>query len=76
MGVSAEEVAQYTAERTTVLATLVGLPGYAQAVVAERDNIVAFAAIQAADEASLARERLISIIQGAIFMAARIIAVA
>lgn len=70
---STAEVAAYAAERTAILATLVGLQGYEQAVIAERDNVVLFAGLQAVEEASEIRLRILSIIQGALFMAAGLI---
>tara|TARA_R110000796_G_scaffold160859_1_gene277616 strand:+ start:511 stop:789 length:279 start_codon:yes stop_codon:yes gene_type:complete len=70
---STSEVAFYAAERTAILSTLVGLPGYAMAVEAERDNIIAFAGLKASEKSRESRIRFLGIIQGALFMAAGLI---
>lgn len=68
------EVALYAAQRTAVLATLVGLNGYEQAVIAERDNVALRAGLSAVSVADAARERLLGVIQGALFLGAQMLA--
>ena len=67
---STQEIAAYAAERTAVLAILVGQVGYAQAVVVERDNVALFAGLEAVSNADGFRDRLLGAIQGALFLAA------
>lgn len=71
---SVREIAAYAAERTRILATLVGLVGYPQAIVVERDNVALFAGLQAVSNADGLRDRLIGAIQGALAMAAAALA--
>lgn len=65
------EVALYAAERTAILATLIGQPGYELAVIAERDNVVLMSGLQAVDQADAVRQRIIGVIQGALFLGAQ-----
>ena len=67
---SGREVAAYAAERTAVLATLVGQVGYDQALIAERDSLALFAGLEAVDNADGLRDRILGALQGALFMAA------
>ncbi len=67
----AKEVAAYAAQRAAVLATLVGRPGYQQAVIAERDNVALFAGVSGVDKADAGQQRLIGIIQGALALGAK-----
>src|SRR5688500_10084803 len=66
----AKEVAQYMAERTAHLSTIVGEPGFEQALRAERNNIALKAGLKVADNAEAADQRLVGIIQGALSVAA------
>jgi hypothetical protein len=57
------EVAAYAAERAAHLATAAGQPGFAEAVVAERDNVVLYAAVHAAHAADRLDARLRGVVQ-------------
>ena len=70
LGRSSDELSQYMAERTLVLVTLAGLPGYKKAVIAERDNVALFMGIEAMNLSSAGRARILSFIQGALVLAA------
>ena len=67
-------VAAYAAQRMAVLATLVGQPGYEEAVIAERDNVAMFAGIGAVDTADAAAQRLLGIVQGVLSLGAQLLA--
>lgn len=69
-------VAAYAAERTAYLSTLVGQPGFEEAVRAERDNVALKAGLTAVATADAADARLIGIIQGVLFLGARSLATA
>ena len=71
---TASEIALYAAERTAYLATIIGLDGYEQAVIAERDNVVLRAGLAAVGEADATRERIIGVIHGALFLGAQALA--
>lgn len=71
---SADEVAEYAAARANHLATLVGLPGFEQAVRAERDNVALFAGLALAGQITAAQARVVGAIQGMLFMAAKVLA--
>jgi hypothetical protein len=71
---STAEVAQYAAERTAYLSTLVGQPGFELAVQAERDAVALFAGIVAVGQAQAVQGRIIGVIQGALFMGAKALA--
>lgn len=71
---SAHDVALYTSQRMAHLALIVGLPGYEEALVAERDNVALFAGISAVNSADAADQRIIGIIQGALAIGAKAIA--
>lgn len=68
-----DEVAMYAAERTAVLATIIGLPGYEAAVIAERDSVALFAGLNAVEVAEKTRERILGIIQAALFLGAQML---
>lgn len=68
---SAAEVALFTAQRTAHLATLVGQPGFEEAVVAERNSVAMFAGIKAVEEADAADARLLGLIEGVLLVGAR-----
>ena len=61
---AAVEVRVYAKGRALHLASIVGEPGYAEAVAAEADSITLKAAAVAADQALAANKRWIGIIQG------------
>jgi len=67
---SAAEVAAYTAQRALHLSTIVGQPGYAEAVKAERDAVALYAGITAVNNADAADNRIIGIIQSGIALLA------
>lgn len=69
--VSLDQLALYTAERSAVLATLVGQPGFEQAVTVERDNVALRGAIEIGRSAAAADQRTIGIIQGILFFGAK-----
>lgn len=66
-----DEVALYMADRTAHLSTLVGQPGFQEAVIAERDNVAMFAGLLAVDLADATDARIVGVIQGALAMAAK-----
>ncbi len=68
------DVGMYAAQRAAHLATLVGQPGFEDAVLAERDNVVLKAGILAARRGDAVDQRLIGIIQGALRTAAVLLA--
>ena len=67
-------VGAYAAERAAHLATLSGQPGFEDAVLAERDNVVLRAGIAATQRGDNIDQRLIGIIQGALRTAAVVLA--
>lgn len=67
---SGDEIATFVAERTAVLATVVGQVGYASAVIVERDNVALFAGLEAVSNADGLQDRILGALQGALFMAA------
>jgi hypothetical protein len=68
------EVAQYASERATHLSTLVAAPDFWDAVVAERDNVALKAGIKAVNQGDQVDARLLGIVQGALAMAAQLLA--
>ena len=72
--VDLEELSAYASQRLEHLATLVGQPGYDQAVRAERDAVLLRAGIRATREADAADQRLIGILQGAMRIGAAALA--
>jgi len=73
---TARDLAVYAAERTAYLSTLVGQPGFEQAVVAERANVALRAGIAAIDSADAAQSRFLGVIQGALSIGAKALAAA
>lgn len=67
-------VGAYAAERAAHLATLAGQPGFEDAALAERDNVVLKAGIAAANRGDATDQRLIGIIQGTLRTAALLLA--
>lgn len=63
-------LALYAAERMEHLSLLVGQEGFSEAVIAERDNVVLEAGILATRQADIADQRLVGIIQGALYFGA------
>lgn len=73
--VGVAELSQYAAARTEHLSTLVGEPGFEEAVLAERDNVLLRAGITATRTADVADQRFVGIIQGALRIGAAALAV-
>lgn len=71
---SSAEVAVYAAGRAAFLSTIIGQPGFEQAVIAERDNVALFAGIAAVNQAVAVQARIVGVIQGALFMGAQALA--
>ena len=71
-----QEFREYAAERTLHLAGILerGEPGYAAAVVVERDNLVLKAAIMLSDELDSTKVRLVGMLHVVLLAAARVIA--
>lgn len=61
---STQMIAAYTAERAAFLATLVGQPGYPEAVIAERDSVALRAGIASVAQADSADQRMLGVLQG------------
>lgn len=71
---TAVEIAAYAAERATHLSTLVDDQGFAEAVRAERDAVALEAGVAAVQEADAIDSRVVGVIQGGLFLSARILA--
>jgi len=67
---SAVDVAVYAAGRAAHLTTIVGQPGFDEALRAERDNVVLFAGVSAVRTADAADQRIVGLIWGALAIAA------
>ena len=68
-----EELRRYTAERTAILASLVGQAGYVQAVEAEAHNVAVKAALRLDTEAKAGDAKLLGILVGALSIGAKIL---
>lgn len=66
-----DELRTYAAERMLHLSTLIGQPGYQEALVAERDNVVLKAGLLAVEGADAADAELVGVITGAMAVGAR-----
>jgi len=71
LSASIEEVRAYYAQRVYHLASIVGEPGYGEALLAERDAVALKAGINAVAVGDAADMRLLGIIEGALGIAAR-----
>ena len=71
LGASAQELALYATERAQYLSTIVGQPGFDEAVAAERDNVALRAGIAVIGNADAADQRVIGVIAGALAIAAQ-----
>ena len=69
------DLATYTAQRTAHLSTIVGLPGFEEAVIAERDAIALRAGINAVNAADKVDARLIGLLHGVLFLGARLVVI-
>ena len=72
--VDLEEVRVYAASQMTQLALAVGEPGYDRAVIAARDNVAMKAGLLAVAHADAIDSRIVGVIQGSLFVGARILA--
>lgn len=72
--ISTAEVAAYAAEQAAMLKNVANQPGYHQAVLAARDNVALKAGIKASEQADATDSRIIGIIEGALFMGAKVLA--
>lgn len=70
--VAAGEVAEYAAQRASHLATIIDEPGFAEAVIAERDAVMLFAGMEVVDEADAIDERWIGAIHAGLSFGARL----
>lgn len=70
----AAELAEFAAERSAHLATLVGDPGFDQAVRAERDAVALRAGLVTTHEADAADQRIVGAIHGGLRVLARALA--
>jgi hypothetical protein len=69
-----DAVTAYAAERATHLSTIVGQPGFMEAVRAEADSVALRAGISTVSTADSADARLAGIIQGVLGLGARALA--
>lgn len=69
-----QALANYAAERTAHLSTLVGQAGFDQAVIAERDNVALRAGIKAVAQADAIDARRVELISRLLAIAAMAIA--
>jgi len=69
-----DEVRQYAGEQMAQLALAVGEPGYDRAVIAARDNVLLRMGLRAVANADSSDQRIIGIVQGALFFGAKAIA--
>lgn len=67
-----DDIRLYTAQRAAHLSTLVGQPGFQDAVRIERDNVALHAGIVASQQADAADNRLVGIIQAGLAILARV----
>ncbi len=71
--VTKDELATYMHERALHLSTIVGEPGYDQAVRAERNNVALRAGIIASDAADAVDARLLGLLGGALRIGAAVL---
>jgi hypothetical protein len=74
LGDSARSVAIYATERAAHLSLIVNEPGFMKAVIAERDNVAMFAALEVGKDAKASDQRIVGIIHGALMLAAKSLA--
>lgn len=67
----ADDVAEYTRATAAKLASAVGQPGFAEALVAARDSVLLFSASEIVEAADAADARFKGLIEGALLVAAR-----
>lgn len=68
---AANALADYAASRSVHLATLVGQPGFQEALIAERNNVALRAGIAASQTANSAESRFLGVLQGALAVGAQ-----
>jgi len=71
-----DEVSEYAAARAQHLSTIVGEPGFMQAVRAERDNVAIEAGLATVDTAEAVDARIRGVLQGALSIGAKFLAAA
>jgi hypothetical protein len=71
LGGNMDELRTYAAERMLHLSSLIGQPGYQEALVAERDNVALKAGLLAVASADAADAELVGVITGAMVVGAR-----
>lgn len=74
LSVDLQELREYAAERMLHLSTIVGEPGYMEAVRAERDNVALKAGLVLTEQADQYDSILVGTIGGALGIAAKAIA--
>ena len=72
--ISTAEVAAYAAEQAAKLKNVANQPGYHEAVKAARDNVALKAGINASEQADATDSRILGVIEGALFMGAKVLA--
>lgn len=74
LSVSTEEVRAEAANQLQKLAMAAGEPGYDRAVIAARDNVALVAGLKSVSNADHVDNRIIGVIQGALFVGAKALA--
>lgn len=74
LAASLDDARLIASEELAALALAVGEPGYQRAVIASRDNVILRLGLKAVAEARDTDQRMIGIIQGALFFGAQVIA--
>lgn len=67
-----DDIRLYTVQRAAHLSTLVGQPGFQDAVRMERDNVALHAGIIASQQADVTDHRILGIIQAGLAILARV----
>lgn len=75
LAVSSKELANYMSERAAHLSTIVGQTGFHMAVIAERDSVALRAGLNATNFGDGVTQRLVGLLQGALALAAKLLAV-
>lgn len=69
-----DAIRNYAAERMLFLSTIIGQPGYQEALIAERDSIALFTGLTAVSTGDAADREIIGMIGGALAIGARALA--
>lgn len=72
LGDKKDEVVLYAAQRSAHLAMILGQPGFALALRAERDNVALKAGLNAVISADRVDNRIVGVIQAGLLMGARV----